>query len=273
MKRFHHTAVSILLCSSLLAGCAKEADITESSTDTAPTTTEETTTSEETTASEETTTIETVDLPDEIDEQLQIIYDNYETWMLLPMDDSFFSEEDELNSASFAVTVLDNDGMLEIIKTGWAGTAHNTRNTIYEVSEDGELVLITVEWDSPDLWHMDTVRYYTDDEGTRWNLVEDTTTENSTGLSRYVTYSRLSIDNGIVTETYCAEYYNPELDDETVCLYYDADNNEITQEEFEQITSQYDALVEGEAAFGWISANGQPTLEELAESYQTFMGL
>ena len=275
MKDFHKTAVSILLCSSLLAGCTQKADITESSTDTAPTTTttEETTATEETTTSEETTLLETADCPDEISGQLQIIYDNYDIWMLHPTDENFFSEIDELNRASFAVTDLDNDGRLEIIKTGWAGTSHNTLNTIYEVSEDGELVLITSEWGSPDLWRMDTVRYYTDDAGIRWNLVEDIVTSDSTGLSSYVIYSRLSLDNGIVTDTYCMEYEETDAYD-TVCRYYDADSNEITQEEFDQLTAEYEDLVEGEAAFGWISAyQGQPTMEQLAASYQTFTGL
>lgn len=270
MNNYRKTAVSILLCSSFLTGCTQVSDITESSTDTAPTTiaTEETTS--------EGTTTSTL-LSDDIEMQLQIIYDNYDTWKLQTVDDSYFSEENELNGASFAVTDLDNDGMLEIIKSGWAGTSHNTFNAIYEVSEEGGLVLITEEWESPDLWNMDTVRYYTDDAGCRWNLVTNMTTENSVGIPRYVAYLRLSIDNGFVTEPCCAEYYDLELNEETgeygsVCRYYDADDNEITEEEFEQLTSEYDALVEGESEFDWIPAiDGQPSLEQLEASYQTFI--
>ena len=267
MNNYRKTAVSILLCSSLLTGCTQGSDITESSTDTASTTiaTEETT-------SEETTT--STLLSDDIEMQLQMICDNYDIWKLQPIDGSSFSEEDELNSASYAVTDLDNDGMPEIIKTGWAGTSHNTLITIYEVTEEGELVLMSEEWESPDLWNTDTIRYYTDAEGVRWYLVADTITNDSTGQSRYVIYSRFSIDNGIVTEPYCTEYYNPDTDTyETICRYYDADDNEITEEEFEQLTSEYDALVEGESEFDWIPAiDGQPSLEQLEAFYQTFIG-
>ena len=247
MKILRKTTMSVLICSLLLTSCAEGADITNTSVN-----------------------------PIGIEEQIQIIYDNYDTWKLQPVDDSYFSEENELNCASFAVTDLDNDGMLEIINSGWAGTSHNTFNAIYEVSEEGGLVLITEEWESPDLWNMDTVRYYTDDAGCRWNLVTNMTTEYSMGIPRYVAYLRLSIDNGFVTEPYCAEYYDLELNEETgedgsVCRYYDADDNELTQEEFEQLNSEYDDLVEGENALGWISAlEGQPSIEQLTESYQTF---
>lgn len=273
MNNLRKKAMSILLCSSLLAGCTKEADITESSTESAPTTiaTEETT-------SEETTTSTSAVLSDDIEMQLQIIYDNYDIWKLHPIDEEYFSEEDELNSASYAVTDLDNDGMPEIIKTGWAGTSHNTLIAIYEVTEDGELVLISEEWESPDLWNTDSIRYYADADGIRWYLVTDQITNDSTGQSRYVIHSRFSIDDGIVTEPYCTESYNPELNEdtdtyETICRYYDADDNEITEDEFEQLASEYDSLVEGESEFGWISAiDGQPSLEQLEASYRTFIG-
>ncbi len=81
-----------------------------------------------------------------------------------------------------------------------------------------------------------------------------------------------------MTEPYCAEYYDLEHNEETgedgsVCHYYDADDNELTQEEFEQLNSEYDDLVEGENALGWISAlERQPSIEQLTESYQTFIG-
>lgn len=280
MKRFHHTAMSILLCSSLLAGCAKEADITESSTDTAPTTT-----TEETTTSEETTTNATVDLPDEIDEQLQIIYDNYEIWMLQPAIPNYDMDEQSLQIANYAVTDLDGDGMLEIIKSGSAGTAHNSRNIIYEVTEEGTLELLNedfaTEWSSgPDLWSMDEFGYYTDENGTRWNLTSDCMSDGLYGC--VYEYDRVSIDNGIVIEPVCYEefvYYDFETESAVdLHLFYDAEHNEITEDEYYQITDEYNALVEGTSIFGWISPRvdgelTQPTLEQLAESYHTFMGL
>ena len=64
---------------------------------------EEIMTAPTTIATEETTSEETF-LSDDIEMQLQMICDNYDIWKLQQIDGSSFSEEDELNSASYAVT-------------------------------------------------------------------------------------------------------------------------------------------------------------------------
>ncbi len=279
MNNLRKKAMSILLCSPLLTGCTKEADITASSTESAPTAiaTEQTT-------SEETTTSTSAVLSDDIEMQLQIIYDNYETWMLQPAIPHTDMDEQSLQIANYAVTDLDGDGMLEVIKSGSAGTAHNSRNIFYEVTEEGTLELLNedfaTEWASgPDLWSMDEFGYYTDENGTRWNLTSDCMSNGSYGC--VYEYDRMSIDNGIIIEPVCYEefvYYDFETESAVdLHLFYDAEYNEITEDEYYQITDEYNALVEGTSIFGWISPRvdgdfTQPTLEQLAASYQTFIG-
>ena len=142
---------SILLCSSILTGCADTIESTalsENTTtsieETSETTTEATTS--ETTETSETTTYPTEDVPDEVLEQIQIIYDNYDIWKLQTETDTDLSEADGLSSPRYAVTDLDNDGMLEIMKTGFAGSGVYSRNIFYEVTEDGELELLNEEF-------------------------------------------------------------------------------------------------------------------------------
>ena len=274
---------SILLCSSILTGCVREADITtlSESSATVGSTSEATTI----TTTEETTTSSVEDVPDEILEQIQLIYDNYDIWKLQPYDPSTDYSEEYWNCPLYAITDLDADGMLEIIKTGFSGSGVYSGNVFYEVTEDGELELLNedlgAEWGGPDLWNHDTYSYYTDEDGTKWYLVED---HSRSGVDWQLTeYSRMSIRDRITIEPYCYEEYSVVYDVETdtftdTYTYYDGDHNEITEEEFDQITAEYEDMVEGESAIGWIPAKSgdelvMPSMYTLIDSYRTFEGL
>ncbi len=276
---------SILLCSSILTGCAREADITTLSESSATVgSTSETTTI---TTTEETTTSSTESVPDEILEQLQIIYDNYDVWKLQPVNYDYtdFSEEDAWGDPRYAVTDLDNDGMLEIMKTGYAGSGVYSRNIFYEVTEDGDLELLNedfwAEWGGPDLWNHDAYSYYTDKDGTRWYLTQDYC---QSGVSYWqFEYSCLSVADGYTYVPYCYEEFSATYDEESdSCIeefnFYDGDRNEITEDEFDQIMAEYADTVEGESAIGWIPAkpDGEmlmPSMYTLIDSYRTFEGL
>lgn len=274
---------SILLCSSILTGCAREADITTLSESSATVgSTSETTTI---TTTEETTTSSVEDVPDEVLEQIQIIYDNYDVWKLQTETDTDLSEADGLSSPLYAVTDLDNDGMLEIMKTGFAGSGVYSRNIFYEVTEDGELELLNEEFwgdlGGPDLWNHDAYRYYTDEDGTRWYLTQDYC---QSGVSYWqFEYSCLSVADGYTYVPYCYEEFSATYDEESdSCIeefnFYDGDRNEITEEEFDQITAEYEDMAEGESVIGWIPAKSgdelvMPSMYNLIDSYRTFEGL
>ena len=281
---------SILLCSSILTGCADTIESTalsENTTtsieETSETTTEATTS--ETTETSETTTYPTEDVPDEVLEQIQIIYDNYDVWKLQTETDTDLSEADGLSSPLYAVTDLDNDGMLEIMKTGFAGSGVYSRNIFYEVTEDGELELLNEEFGGdlggPDLWNHDAYSYYTDEDGTRWYLTQDYC---QSGVSYWqFEYSCLSVADGYTYVPYCYEEFSATYDEESdSCIeefnFYDGDRNEITEDEFDQIMAEYADIVEGESAIGWIPAkpDGEmlmPSMYTLIDSYRTFEGL
>ena len=76
------------------------------------------------------------------DTQLGILEKEASVWQLSEEPHGDFTEATDFANYGFAVTDLDNDGMLEVIKSGWAGTGHYSMNYIYEVTAEGTLEAI-----------------------------------------------------------------------------------------------------------------------------------
>ncbi|WP_155830768.1 hypothetical protein [Butyrivibrio sp. AE3009] len=74
--------------------------------------------------------------------QLELLEKEAAVWQLSEEAHGDFTEATDFANYGFAVTDLDNDGMLEVIKSGWAGTGHYSMNYIYEVTAEGTLEAI-----------------------------------------------------------------------------------------------------------------------------------
>ena len=71
--------------------------------------------------------------------QLQILEQEADKWQVSSERTGDFTEVTDFTEYGYAVTDLDGDGMLEIIKSGWAGNGHYSINTIFEVTEQGSI--------------------------------------------------------------------------------------------------------------------------------------
>lgn len=82
--------------------------------------------------------------------------------------------EAECHDHGYAVTDLDEDGFLEVIKSFYMGNAHSSINRIFEVTADGNLI----EWggdiyEEPDLLMQDTLTLYEDENGEHFYIAYD----------------------------------------------------------------------------------------------------
>ncbi|MCR5803883.1 MAG: hypothetical protein K6G47_06435 [Clostridia bacterium] len=145
---------TILACALLvgvLAGCSNvvsdEAKIEESTSEsTVEKISEETVLTEN---SSETTLNETI-ADDEYSWQLQVLFDNKETWERSA--DHPFAETDEMVEDwyfDYAVTDLDSDGYLELLKVASFNNGPVTKLMLFEVTEDGDLDKLEYEYKGP----------------------------------------------------------------------------------------------------------------------------
>lgn len=126
------------------------------------------------------------------EEQLDILLEKKDVWKLKESYSGDFCEAvDLVNSSGFVVTDLDEDGYLEIIKSGYLGSGHYSVNFIYELTDDGNLI----EWDiselekydsQPDLYFLDNISKIVDDMGNNYYIVEDLIKDGaSLSINRY----------------------------------------------------------------------------------------
>ena len=74
------------------------------------------------------------------EDQIKIINDNFDVWKLTDEDREVFSP---FMDYGYAIDDLDRDGYLEVIKTFWGGETMLYRTSVYETTDDKNLV----EWD------------------------------------------------------------------------------------------------------------------------------
>ena len=251
---------AILLASCMVMGVAacNKAEPTET-TDTSPveTTTEATTTTE--TMEEETApsdfTEDTVPDPLNKDIQMDIIVDNFELWL---KDEGEFADQPYL----YAVTDLNNNGMLEVINCVVQGSGLYTTASIYEVTEDFELVEYKFpepegegNIDMPD-FGVESLNYFV--SGGEYTYVAVDNIRISANESMEVTYAmKFDQANKAITLDKLGSVENkPNSKGEIDSKFFDKDGNEISEEDYYKLgmnTFAVNSEEMGSASINWIT--------------------
>lgn len=275
MKDIKILIADVLLCASVLAGCTEDTQVTTQMSS------EET--SDVTEYTSNTTEPSGAQIPEDLTEQLGIIEEAYSTWapkLDIPEDyDPGSVSLSYHNYAFYAVTDLDGDLLLEIVVSEYdGGSGDFSRFWIYEVNEEGGIELIGDDPDPDffmaDLFEMDEIDYYLDENGVRWNLASDSTLNGSYGS--VVEYQRISISDGLVIETICRKEHCTYQED--YYIFYDGDGNEISEDEFEELYETYYLYAgEGTDPLGWMNGDEdceliKPDVQDLWYSYMIFAG-
>lgn len=200
------------------------------------------------------------------DWQLQVILDNVSTWEV--SEDHPFGETSEADAAgwgfAFAVTDLDNDGYLELLKQ-----AHYKSSVIlwvYEVTLDGELTLCDSTLDTDDCKSMDypyiddSLQMYQNENGESMYFCCHTEADLQYRHEQYgwLTLRGRELSFEILFEdTMTVEDYT----------FYDSGGNEISEEEFNQLLEECESLATGEVNIGWFY---EPTMENLISSFESY---
>lgn len=181
--------------------------------------------------------------------------------------------------AQYAVTDLNDNGLLELVVSSLQGTGLFTTSYYYEVNEDGTGV---TEWTGNDPEHLyepdiageAEAPVYVDSDGVRHYIFDDYSRNGyaENGTMRYaVVYSGGQIEYTILADRYAV--YNDERQDFDT-TYTDADGNAITEEAYNAIADTVFSGMERKTAhFGWESYSdwaAAPSNEALAQSYAAF---
>ena len=246
----------IILSAIVLTGCS--AGVSEQETDISTSASQESTTQSSVESESKETLFESEETVDE-DWQVKAIYDNSDVWELsdtLQLGEA--SEKDTLEYCKYAVTDLDNDGYLEVVKYGIAGRDLNSYLRIYEVAEDGSIgemddsVLKGFDDGIPDFFLDEgAIGFYEDENGNRVYLVHDLISYSLEGQVNI--YSLMTIrDNKVELDRVCRNELSKTESEETY-TYQDGEGNEITEEEYEQILAEFELKAMDSFEFGWFT--------------------
>ena len=254
----------ILTVPFLLASCAVTSLETETSETSVIETSETTVTETSATETEITYALSMVD--DEYAWQLQMIFDNADVWEM--------SEEDGIDSdwyCSYAITDLDNDGLLEVCKRAEYSNGPQTRLWMYEVIDDMSIVRLESEVDDgldyvssnyPDFENHEPLEYYQDEDGVFY-LVHDCKSYGLTSV--YNNYGVMALVNNRITINDVCFLHSENAD--AVITYFDGDGNEISEEEYNQLFEEYEGLATGEVYIEWFY---EPSMDNLIESFEVW---
>lgn len=161
------------------------------------------------------------------DVQLSVIENNKDLWTFSD------SSVKDCNGYGYAVSDLDMDGYLEIIKSSYGGNGHFSQNSFYEVTENKELKELDSSdllssYSQPDLLAMNSLKKIQDSEG--W--VYFTEDFESWGVYGYANrYGNLSIKNDSIFFEEIAREENTASVDGMEATYYIREN-EIAENEY-----------------------------------------
>ena len=198
--------------------------------------------------------------------QLQVIFDNASVWEA--------SEEDRIDSdwyCLYAITDLDNDGLLEVCKRAVFGNGPQTRLWMYEVTDDRSIVRLESEVDEgidyvssnyPDFENHETIEFYQDEAGIHY-LVHDCKSYGLTSV--YNNYEVMALINNRITINDVCFLHSENAD--AVITYFDGDGNEISEEEYNQLFEEYEGLATGDVFFDWFY---EPSMDNLIESWRNW---
>lgn len=115
---------------------------------------------------------------DYIKDQINTLLVYSDIWELSDETIGDFCEKEDCNGFGYAVTDLDEDGYIEIIKSLYIGNGHFSWNSFYEVTEEGDVI----RWDDselkecysqPDLLSMDLLPFFSNAFGETIYYVDD----------------------------------------------------------------------------------------------------
>ena len=183
-------------------------------------------------------TVEAIGVSNDIEEQIYILLDNKDIWELSDEKVGDFCEKEDCNGFGYAITDLDEDGYIEIIKSLYAGNGHFSLNSFYEVDEDGTVIC----WDNselgacysqPDLLSMEYLPIFANDAEKLEYYVYDF---ESWGVTGYVNrYGVLLINDNTVSYT---EEFREEIQ-EGISSYYIGEEV-VSEEQFKELKVPFD---------------------------------
>ena len=221
------------------------------------------------------TTLDKTLADDEYSWQLQVIFDNKDIWERSA--DHPFAETNEMIEDwyfDYAVTDLDSDGYLELLKVASFNNVPVTKCWLFEVTEEGNLEELEYDYrgpvtnmsEYPDLMivpYDDPFIFYQDDIGNKYICTNIVSYGLSGGTQHY--YGTLAlVDNTLVFEVMFWYKGVPGELGEIIYTYYDAESNEISEEVFEQLYSDYETSSSGEVFLSWFD---EVSLSNLYYSY------
>jgi len=210
------------------------------------------------------------------DRMLLIILDKKTLWEV--SDKEIVGETDEKSSLEYymyAVTDLDNDGYPEVIKTGYAGRGLNSYVRIYEVTNDGSLTefgyngMTQFSDEMPDLFLSEnmSIRYFDDENGVRFYLIENITSDGVLGIQQ--DHYLMSVkDNELHMDKIAGRYHVSSDSGESDDL-WDVSGNPVSKEEYEELLGSYEARADKDFIFETFT---EVTPDNIKSSYQSFKG-
>lgn len=213
---------------------------------------------------------------DDIDLQLNVIYENADIWQVSDEQVGDFCESRDFKNYGYAIADLDEDGYLEVIKSGWAGSGHFYTNSIYEVTENGELVAFDMDafrqLDSePSMLAYDGLLGYRNKDGELCFVMEDNLTDGVKPADKHV-YQVEFKDNKASVKRICyykVNYYDKDGKSYERKTYYDTDDDEIYMYEFYSYVSEYYEEYNRERGqIGWFH---DINMDALLASYDSMM--
>lgn len=202
--------------------------------------------------------------------QLQVILDNSGVWELL--------EEDEVDPdwyCAYAITDLDNDGLLEVCKRAVYNNGPVTRLWIYEVTDEESIVRLESEIDEgldyvssnyPEFNDDEPIAFYQSDDGTYCYLVHDSKSYGLTSV--YVNYEYMALIDNIITINDVCFWHSENACD--VVTFFDGDGNEISESEYSQLFEEYEERATGEVYIDWFY---EISMDNLIESFEVWNAL
>lgn len=207
---------------------------------------------------------------DDIDLQLNVIYENADIWQVSDEQVGDFCESRDFKNYGYAIADLDEDGYLEVIKSGWAGSGHYYTNSIYEVTESGNLEAFNLDafrqLDSePAMLAFDGFLKYRDDSGKLYYVMQDKLTDK--GGPGDLSKCQVNFENNAA---YVSRISHLKVDISGEVTYYDCDNNEIYMYEFYSYISEYYKDYNRER--GQIEWFHKISMDALSSSYDAMVG-
>ena len=186
-----------------------------------------------------------------LDDQLKLIAEKADEWKI-----------DELDQWVYAITDLDENGRLEVVSASVGGTGNYTNAYYYEVDESfTKLEPVKTEYEQGDSEPDVTVEladvYSNPETGEKFYIFSDMLKISAGEMYDFV-YSISLKDGNLAAEVIGSSYMSTDGEDEVETLYYDAEENEITEDEYIDIcTKKFEGFDQGILTVGWTMVDQQ----------------